>query len=171
MNRLTDKDFSFKCPMSWDDMENSANGKFCSKCRKEVFDLTNCSTDEVRALQEKHGSICGSIRVAQAAVVALSLSAAACQKTEPTTGTPRRIAPPSNNTKASNKVDPKPVQPENAPRLMGEICPHAVDAPKDIPIKNADPFAPDLHPPMILGKVELRPDFDPEDPSRPKIDI
>ena len=72
-------------------MEDSANGKFCSKCRKEVFDLTNCSMDEVRALQEKHGSICVSIRVAQAAVVALSLSTAACHKSVRTTGVPLPI--------------------------------------------------------------------------------
>jgi hypothetical protein len=27
MSRLTDNNFSFKCPMSWDDMEDSSNGK------------------------------------------------------------------------------------------------------------------------------------------------
>lgn len=86
--------------MSWDDMEASANGKFCSKCRKEVFDLTNCSTDEVRALQEKHGSICVSIRLAQAAVVALSLSTAACHKAVRTTGVP---FPTGGHTNADHK--------------------------------------------------------------------
>jgi len=80
MNRLTDKHFSFKCPMNWDSMQETDNGRFCGKCRKEVFDLTNCSLDEVRALQQKHGSICGSIRVMGAAAVAISLSTAACQK-------------------------------------------------------------------------------------------
>lgn len=174
MSRLTDKDFSFKCPMSWDDMKTTANGKFCSKCRKEVFDLTNCSVDEVRDLQDKHGSICGSIRVAQAAVVALSLSTAACQKMERTTGAP--LPMPDNakgsQTKSDNKANTKPVQPENPPRLMGEICPPAVDAPKAIPINNGDPFAPDQHAPMILGKIQLRPDPDQEDvPSGPTIDI
>jgi hypothetical protein len=80
MNRLTDKNFSFKCPMNWDAMQATDNGRFCGKCQKEVFDLTNCSLDEVRALQLKHGSICGSIRVMGAAAVAISLSTAACQK-------------------------------------------------------------------------------------------
>lgn len=84
--------------MNWDDMKTTANGKFCSKCRKEVFDLTDCSVDEVRDLQDKHGSICGSIRMAQAAVVALSLSAAACQKVVRTTGAPH---PMPDNKKAS----------------------------------------------------------------------
>ena len=87
MARLTQNHFSFKCPMNWDAMEVSANGRYCGKCRKEVFDLTNCSLDEVSALQRKHGSICGSIRLA---AVAVSLTAAACQHTNPprTTGTP-----------------------------------------------------------------------------------
>ena len=126
MNRLTDEDFSFKCPMRWDEMEMTSNGKFCGKCRKEVFDLTNCSTEEVGALQAKHGSICGSIRVAQAAVVALSLSAAACQKMERTTGTPLPI---SHKTKAYTKPD----QPENAPRLMEKICSQPQPNEPDVP--------------------------------------
>ncbi|MEO7101383.1 MAG: hypothetical protein ABI162_18675 [Luteolibacter sp.] len=79
MKKLTENHFSFKCPMDWDGMALSDNGRFCSKCQKEVFDLTNCSIDEVIALQRKHGPICGSIRVMQAATVAISLSAAACQ--------------------------------------------------------------------------------------------
>ena len=80
MNKLNDSHFSFKCPMTWEGMAASANGRYCDRCRKEVFDLTDCSLEEVAALQKKHGSLCGSIRVAQtAAVVALSLSAAACQ--------------------------------------------------------------------------------------------
>ena len=80
MNKLNDSHFSFKCPMSFEGMTPSENGRFCDRCRKEVFDLTDCSVEEVVALQKKHGPICGSIRTAQAAaVVALSLSAAACQ--------------------------------------------------------------------------------------------
>ncbi len=63
-------------PDAVDAMTASPNGRFCDKCRKEVFDLSNCSIDEVIALQRKHGSICGSIRVA---AVAVSLATAACQ--------------------------------------------------------------------------------------------
>ncbi len=94
MNKLTENHFSFKCPMNWNEMNVSANGRFCDKCRKEVFDLTNCSIDEVIALQRKHGPICGSIRVAQAAVIAVSLSAAACQNGSPERST--GIVPPHN---------------------------------------------------------------------------
>ena len=100
MNRLTDKDFSFKCPMSWDQMEKTANGRFCGKCRKEVFDLTNCSKDDVRALQDKHGSICGSVLVTKAALVALSLSAAACHQPVRTSGVP---LPMNGNTSSEQK--------------------------------------------------------------------
>lgn len=78
MNKLTENHFSFKCPMNWDEMTVSDNGRYCGKCRKEVFDLTNCSIDEVIALQRKHGSICGSITVMRIAAVSASLSAAAC---------------------------------------------------------------------------------------------
>lgn len=87
MENLTEKHFSFRCPMNWDEMPASENGRFCGKCRKEVFDLTNCSVDEVIALQRKHGAICGSVKVA---VAAASLALAACQPDKPvrTTGTP-----------------------------------------------------------------------------------
>ncbi len=73
--KLDDSHFAFKCPMKWDDMDASANGRFCHRCSKEVFDLTNCSLDEVRTLQKRHGSLCGFI---QAAAVAATLSSAAC---------------------------------------------------------------------------------------------
>lgn len=87
MDKLTENHFSFKCPMSWDEMQVSANGRYCGRCRKEVFDLSNCSIDEVIALQRKHGAICGSIKVAVAAV---SFATAACQSSDPArmTGTP-----------------------------------------------------------------------------------
>jgi hypothetical protein len=98
MNHLTQSHFSFKCPMSWDEMAVSENGRFCCKCRKEVFDLTHCSIDEVMALQRKHGSICGSIKVAQVAAVVASLSAAACQNGNPSrmTGSPVQLSKDAN---------------------------------------------------------------------------
>lgn len=149
MSRLTDKDFSFKCPMSWDAMDDSANGKFCSKCRKEVFDLTHCSVDDVRSLQDKYGAICGSIRLTQAAAVALSLSAAACNQTKPTMGTPRLINPSSVTDKDTHGAASKPIP----PRLMGEICPPSVDAPEEIPPREVDPFQPDINAPRLMGKI------------------
>jgi hypothetical protein len=165
MSRLTAKDFSFKCPMSWDAMEDSANGKFCSKCRKEVFDLTNCSTDEIHVLQAKHGSICGSVRVAQAAVVALSLSAAACEKAGRTTG---EICPPlsQNSSNADTTTTP-----DDEPRLMGEICPPPKKPEKEEPV--IDPFEEGVpNAPRLMGKVCPMPlPKQPGAPAGPVIDI
>jgi hypothetical protein len=123
MPRLTEDHFSFKCPMNWNDMAVSPNGRFCAHCKKEVFDLTNCSVDEVTALQRKHGSICGSIRVAKAAAVAVSLSAAACATR--TTGKPP-ILPPGQVTDhaAADQIAGgiKPISPREEPTL-GKIAP------------------------------------------------
>lgn len=162
MDRLTEKDFSFKCPMSWDAMQETANGRYCSKCRKEVFDLTNCSLDEVRALQEKHGSICGTVRLAQAAAVALSLSAAACHDTGRTTGTPLP-APP----KAAGS------EPSKTTADTGNQTPRAAVTPKANP-PELDPFEQlePLRPPMIMGIIcpQQLPN-DEDEPTRVKIDI
>jgi hypothetical protein len=100
--------------MNWDAMKVSENGRFCEKCRKEVFDLTNCSFDEVLALQGKHGSICGSIRVA---AVAISLSAAACQNgtSSRTTG----MVPPRT---ATSSISEKPEENGDSV-ILGKICP------------------------------------------------
>ena len=186
MSRLSDKDFSFKCPMSWDAMDDSANGKFCSKCRKEVFDLTNCSVDEVHALQDKHGSICGSVRIAQAAVVALSLSAAACKK-EPQIMGKLCPAPSSQNTNTQDDsaVDiatpiETPVKPEDKPRIMGEVCPPkpntaeevTVDPPAQQPVQAVDPVDPFQNVPRLMGKICPQPQPKENDESKgPAIDI
>lgn len=124
MDRLTENHFSFKCPMRWDDMAVSANGRFCEQCRKEVYDLSNCTVDEVIALQKQHGSICGSIRVVRAAAVAVSLSAAACEDgiSTRTTGTP--VPPPPDNRVIH--VMPgtiKRIPPKQEVMLPGEIAP------------------------------------------------
>jgi hypothetical protein len=88
--------------MNWDEMDATENGRFCGKCRKEVLDLTNCSIDEVIALQRKHGPICGLIKVA---AVAISLSAAACQNPtqDRTTGAPM---PPRPSNSISGGIWP-----------------------------------------------------------------
>ncbi len=112
MNKLTENHFSFKCPMNWDEMEASDNGRFCNRCRKEVYDLTNCSIDEVIALQRKHGSICASIRVAQVAAVAVSLSSAACVMEPP-------YPPPTIGDQPINRVSlsGSPLPPEQLEQM------------------------------------------------------
>jgi hypothetical protein len=85
--------------MNWDDMNETEHGRFCRKCQKEVFDLTNCSIGEVIELQRKKGTICGSIRLAQVAAVTFSLSGAACQNSktpEMTLGTICPLKPTEN---------------------------------------------------------------------------
>lgn len=144
MNRLTDKNFSFKCPMNWDAMQATDNGRFCGKCQKEVFDLTNCSLDEVRALQQKHGSICGSIRVMSAAAVAISLSTAACQKENQKPDSVRIVGLMQS---PSQLVLP----PEQ--RLMGDVCvpppvePQKKEAPKEQPPEVIKGFVCPIPPP------------------------
>jgi hypothetical protein len=127
MKKLTEKDFSFVCPMVWDEMPKSANGRFCAGCRKEVFDLSSCSVGEVRELQRKHGSICGSIKVVRAAAVAASLTAAACQDggMTRTTGTP--LPPPKDQSENPNRTlgeiaAPPEEKPAQQPMVLGKIC-------------------------------------------------
>ncbi len=127
MDRLTENHFSFKCPMRWEDMAITANGRFCEQCRKEVYDLSNCTVDEVIALQKQYGAICGSIRVVRAAAVAVSLSAAACenQLSTRTTGAP---VPPSPSHEAGRPVDVvaggiEPFQTQQEVVLPGKIAP------------------------------------------------
>lgn len=99
--------------MNLEDMQATAHGHFCGKCKKEVFDLTNCSLDEVRALEQKHGPLCGSIRMAQVATVAISLAAAACQEKQEN----RPIvvgefaAPPSQHEENAGEAEKKPSRP------------------------------------------------------------
>ena len=124
MNKLTEQHFSFKCPMNWDEMEISGDGRHCDKCRKAVFDLTNCTIDEVIALQRKHGPICGSIQVARLAAVAVSLSAAACQETR-TTGVPIQSAKgggPFNSVTTGYIEPPEKLEDTKGARLGGVIC-------------------------------------------------
>ena len=144
-------------------MEDSANGKFCSKCHKEVFDLTNCSTEEVHALQAKHGSICGSVRMAHAAVGARSLSAAACEKLGRTTGKPMPMPTSSNKSGANHGTT-------ETPRVMGKVGPSA----ENTATENPDAIPTDQEipkPPMLIGVVCPQPKINKNgEPKGPVID-
>lgn len=127
MKKLTEKDFSFICPMAWDEMPESANGRFCAGCRKEVFDLSNCTVGEVRELQRKHGTICGSIKVVRAAAVAASLTAAACQDGGTTRLSGAPLPPPSGQTRGPDlTLGEIAAIPDGAPKqesvILGKIC-------------------------------------------------
>ncbi len=47
------------CSQSWEQMQGDANVRFCGKCEKNVYQLDNLSTEEVRQLIiEKEGKLC-----------------------------------------------------------------------------------------------------------------
>ncbi len=57
---------NFKCSESWDKMPNTDKGKFCDKCTKNVFDLTNKSDTEIKQIYtENKGKMCGRIKQSQ----------------------------------------------------------------------------------------------------------
>lgn len=58
---FTSKDIKVACPkkMLWNEMEIvGERRRFCDGCDKVLFDVTGYSKNEVRELQQKHGSIC-----------------------------------------------------------------------------------------------------------------
>lgn len=63
IRKFTPRHFAVQCPMDYEAMEPSKNGRFCERCQREVFDLTNKSLREVKLLRKKHGKICGAVRV------------------------------------------------------------------------------------------------------------
>lgn len=57
---------SFQCDESWDKMPNTNQGKFCGKCSKNIYDLTDKSESEIHQLyKENNGKLCGKIRPQQ----------------------------------------------------------------------------------------------------------
>lgn len=44
---ITNAKLKFNCPINWDTMEDTHGGKNCNVCQKKVFDLTNCSQNEM----------------------------------------------------------------------------------------------------------------------------
>jgi hypothetical protein len=146
MNRLTEKNFSYKCPMNWEEMQVSANGRFCNQCQKEVFDMTNCSIEDLLALQQKHGSICGSIRLMGAAAVAASLTMAACKDESSSPNAGKREDPPKEQVASVPVEPPKQAEPPqqqpvpvidvekvNPPRMMGVMCVRPPNQPEPVP--------------------------------------
>jgi len=115
--------FSFKCPLKISDLEKTEDGHFCAKCSKDIYDLTDCSLEEVIELQRRKGSLCGFVR-------ALSLTSmvglAACSDTEKT----------SQTESGNSNTAPTPEQsvPVNVhPELMGDICIPEHEVPKPAP--------------------------------------
>ena len=49
------KDFYIeeRCTQNWDDMPKTPKGTYCSQCSMEVYDFTNKTPDEIRAMLYK----------------------------------------------------------------------------------------------------------------------
>lgn len=132
--------------MNLEDMQATANGRFCGKCNKEVFDLTNCSLDEVRALQEKHGPLCGSIRMAQVATVAIALASAACEKK------------PDNTPAVTGLIEVPPSQHEENAGAAAKPIPHPTTGSICLPPIQQDGKSietPEIPPESIRGRIKL----------------
>ena len=127
---LSEKDFSFICPMKTKDMTAIEGGYFCGECNKKVHDVSHMSKDEYRQLVSKTENICVTFK--KVATVSLALSLAACtspQKTKPFMLQGEVASPnPSCNTK-QEKVKPKnPLAPYKTPdinesEVSGDITP------------------------------------------------
>lgn len=95
--RFTQDDFSFICPMQWDDMQAVDKGRFCDKCEQTVVDVSDCSLDDVATMQRKDPAICVAIKTL--ATTGIALSIAACSSAPPpapmhvTAGVPRPSLP------------------------------------------------------------------------------
>ena len=54
---------TFQCNESWDKMPNTNQGKFCDKCSKNTYDLTDKTEEEIHHLYLKNkGKLCGKIQ-------------------------------------------------------------------------------------------------------------
>lgn len=59
---------AFQCPVKWDQMSPSANGRHCEFCSKEVVDFTNKTREEFQFIAfEKQGDLCGRFKTKQLA--------------------------------------------------------------------------------------------------------
>ena len=77
---LSEKDFSFVCPMKTEDMTVVDGGYFCGECEKKVYDVSHMAKDEYQNLVEKIDDICISFK--KVSTVSLALSLAACASPE-----------------------------------------------------------------------------------------
>jgi len=112
---LSEKDFSFVCPLKTEDMTAIEGGYFCGECEKKVHDVSGMTKCEYDALVSKIDNVCVTFK--KVATVSLALSLAACtspQKPKPilmgkiaapnSTCQTKPIEPPSINKLAPYKA-------------------------------------------------------------------
>ena len=57
---------TFICHQNWDNMKATSSGRFCSECKKEVFDYTTKSFQNIlNDLKEPNISLCGRFSIEQ----------------------------------------------------------------------------------------------------------
>ncbi|HHE06173.1 MAG TPA: hypothetical protein ENK90_03540 [Epsilonproteobacteria bacterium] len=132
---LSEKDFSFVCPLQTEDMTAVEGGYFCGECEKKVHDVSGMSKCEYDALVSKTDNICVTFK--RVATVSLALSLAACtspQKPKPVLmgkiASPNSTyqTPPSKNKLApyktidTNKTVEISGVPEFKPKEVNNIC-------------------------------------------------
>jgi hypothetical protein len=49
----------FECDQEWEDMIPTACGRYCTLCRKEVFDFTKKTIAEIQEIKDTKGEVCG----------------------------------------------------------------------------------------------------------------
>ena len=74
---LRKKDFSYLCPLNRDDFEVVEGGHYCDSCEQKVFDVSDCSLEELMALKKQHSNLCVSFKSTIVATT-LALSVASC---------------------------------------------------------------------------------------------
>ena len=83
---LTEKDFSFECPMKSEDMLEVDGGHHCDKCDKKVHDVSNMTKNEYATFLEKEKNPCVSFKKIVTVSIALSLAACADSNLKRTMG-------------------------------------------------------------------------------------
>ena len=59
---------NFHCDQNWNDMQNTSEGKFCTGCQKNVYDLTDKKiADFLKLMDENNNSFCGRYKATQIA--------------------------------------------------------------------------------------------------------
>ena len=115
---LSEKDFSFVCPIKTGDMTAINGGYFCDSCEKKVHDVSSMTKDEYRQLLSKTENICVTFKkvVTVSLVLGMAACASAAKTKAPLLG---KIKAPNtssnvdnNKTKSSNKNETQRVEVE-----------------------------------------------------------
>ena len=109
---LSEKDFSFVCPLQTEDMTVVEGGYFCGECKQKVHDVSGMTKDEYSQLVSKTENVCVTFK--KVATVSLVLSLAACatesNNTKKLTGFPFEMkndaSKESNASESNNSLAP-----------------------------------------------------------------